>query len=84
MAWVISLLRRNERAIDCPKVAEVGDNRWRNVGIREDSAPVVDTEPISSWLKRAIQFTFPLQTEKSGDVAKLANASKAAKLLQGL
>lgn len=55
----MSLLIRNDFAIDCACVAGVGDSRSISVGIREDSAPLVDTEPISSWLKSAIQLTLP-------------------------
>lgn len=47
----------------------------------EDSAPVVETDPISSWLKSAIAFTFPSRILKLGDDAKVAMASTAQNLV---
>ena len=49
--------------------------------MREDSAPEVETEPISSWLKRAMQFTLPSRAVKLFELAKVAMASTAQYLL---
>ena len=46
----------------------------------EDSAPVVETEPISSWLKSAMAFPLPSWTLKLDEDAKLAMASTAQNL----
>lgn len=48
MACETSLERRKDLAMDWERRAGEGDKRSRREGIREDSAPVVDTEPISS------------------------------------
>lgn len=61
----------------------MGESRSRRIGIRDDAAPELETDPISSWLKRAMQFTFP----SSGNdwvVAWLASASNAAKLRKNM
>lgn len=50
--------------IDCARVAGVGERRLRSNGMSVDSAPVVETLPISSWLKSAMQFTFPSSVGK--------------------
>lgn len=76
----MSLLIKNDRAIDWARVAGVGDRRSRRVGMREDSAPLVETEPISSWLNRAMQFTLPSRVGKRFDEATSAMASTAANL----
>ena len=65
---------RKEREIDCEREAGVGERRLRREGMRLDSAPEVDTLPISSWLKRAIQLTFP------SSIAISARDSTAQKL----
>lgn len=48
--------------------------------MRDDSAPDVETEPISSWLNRAIQFTLPSSTLKEAEDANVEIASTAANL----
>jgi len=50
--------------MDWARDAGVGERRFMNDGMREDSAPEEETLPISSWLKRAIQFTLPSRVEK--------------------
>lgn len=74
---------RKERASDWEYNPGVGDSLWRSDGIRDDSAPVVDTLPISSWLKSAMQFTFPLNVSKLGLSAWMAIASTAQYLNGG-
>lgn len=64
MACPISELIKNEREIDWASAAGVGERRSRRVGMRDDSAPVEETEPISSWLKRAMTFTLPSRVGK--------------------
>jgi hypothetical protein len=54
----MSLLTKKERAVDLAKASVDGDSRCRTVGIREPSAPVVEADPISSWLNNAIKLTF--------------------------
>lgn len=71
---------RNERVIDCAKDPGVGESLLRREGIRLDSAPEVDTLPISSWLKRAMQFTFPSNVGKYCEETLSAKASTAQKL----
>lgn len=66
--------------MDCPKSSGVGDRRFSRVGTKEPCAPEVDWEPISSWLKSVMQFTFPSRVGKSWSEAVLARASTAAKL----
>ena len=66
---------RNEFATERPCSVGVGLRRARRVGMRLDSAPVVETEPISSWLKRAMTETLPVA---GGGVE--ARASTAQKL----
>ena len=61
----MSELIRKEREIDWARVAGVGESRSRRVGMREDSAPVEETEPISSWLKRAMTFKLPSRVGKA-------------------
>ena len=46
----------------------------------EDSAPVVETDPISSWLNSVIAFTLPSRTLKFEEDAKVAMASTAQNL----
>lgn len=75
---------RKERAIDWLKVSAVGDKRFKSEGMIDDSAPVEETEPTSSWLKRAIALTFP---SRSGNVALwtlCAIASTAQNLVEWL
>ena len=73
-AWPMSALTRNERATDCAYAAGVGESRWSRNGMSDDSAPDVETEPISSWLKSAMQFTLPSSAVKLFEVAKVAMA----------
>lgn len=80
MACPMSHETKNERAMDSASVPGVGDRRLRRDGTRFDSAPVLDTLPISSWLKRAIQFMFPSRIAVLAEEAKDANASTAQKL----
>ena len=68
---------RNEREMLCPKVDGVGDRRLRRVGMRLESAPEVETLPISSWLNKAITLTLALSL---GDDSYCAMASTAQKL----
>ena len=48
--------------------------------MREDSAPEVETEPISSWLKRAMTLTLPSRVGKRLEVDTFVRASTAANL----
>jgi hypothetical protein len=64
MACPISAEIKKDCEIDWERVAGVGERRLRRRGIRVDSAPVVETLPISSWLKSAMQFTFPSRVGK--------------------
>ena len=68
---------RNEREMLCAEVEGVGDRRFKRVGMMLDSAPEVETLPISSWLNRAITLTLPLSLE---DGSYCAIASTAQKL----
>lgn len=76
----MSELMRNERATDCAYAPEPGERRCRRKGMSEDSAPELETEPISSWLNSAIQFTLPSSTLNDEDEAKVASASSAQNL----
>lgn len=58
----------------------MGDRRCRSEGIKEDSAPDVETLPISSWLKRAMQLTLPSRRLKLEDEAYVEMASTAQNL----
>lgn len=80
MACPISQEIKKDRAIDSAVDSGVGDRRLRSEGIRLDSAPDIDTLPISSWLKRAMQLTFPSSVATLADEAKDDNASTAQKL----
>lgn len=64
----------------CANAPGVGESRLSSEAMSEDSAPVVETDPTSSWLKSAMQFTFPSAVEKEGEEANVAIASKAANL----
>ena len=75
----MSAERRSDLAIDWANSAGVGESLCNSEGMREDSAPVVETEPISSWLKRAMQLTFPSRGKRRDD-ALSDNASTAANL----
>lgn len=77
----MSQLMRKERETDCAYAPEPGERRCRRKGMREDSAPDVETEPISSWLKSAMQFTLPSSTLKEEDEANVASASRAQNLV---
>lgn len=70
---------RSDLAIDWARCAGSGESLCNSEGIREDSAPVVETEPISSWLKRAMQLTFPSRGKRLDD-ALSDSASTAANL----
>jgi hypothetical protein len=70
---------RSDLAIDWASCAGSGESLCSSEGIREDSAPVVETEPISSWLKRAMQLTFPSRGKRLDD-ALSDKASTAANL----
>ena len=48
--------------------------------MRLDSAPELDTLPISSWLKSAMQLTFPSKEGKYWELALSASASTAQNL----
>lgn len=48
--------------------------------MRLDSAPEVETLPISSWLKRAMQLTLPSRVGKAWEVTVLEIASTAQNL----
>lgn len=61
-------------------MAGVGDSLLRRVGTRLDSAPEVETLPISSWLKRAMQLTFPSSVGKKDAETRSAKASTAQNL----
>ena len=61
----------------CAAVDGVGDSRSRSVGMMLDSAPVVETLPISSWLNKAMTLTLPLSLR---DGAYCVMASTAQKL----
>ena len=69
---------RKDLAMDWARVPAVGDKRWSNDGISEDSAPVDDTDPTSSWLKSAIQLTLLPGAALDGEL--LASASTAQNL----
>lgn len=71
---------KNDRAIDWARVAGVGERRFRRDGIRLDSAPEVETLPISSWLKSAMQLTLPSRVGNSWAEAVSAMASTAQNL----
>lgn len=58
----------------------MGESRLRREGMSEDSAPDEETEPISSWLKRAMQLMLPSRVEKDWLEADSAMASTALKL----
>lgn len=45
---------RKDLATDWPKASGVAESRLIKVGINDDSAPVEETEPTSSWLNKAI------------------------------
>lgn len=68
---------RNEREMVCAKSDGVGARRLRRVGMRLDSAPEVETLPISSWLNKAITLTLPLSL---ADDSYCVMASTAQKL----
>ena len=70
---------RSDLAIDWASNEGDGESLCNSEEIREDSAPVVDTEPISSWLKRAMQLTFPSRGKRFDD-ALPNKASTAANL----
>ena len=71
---------KKDRDIDCASESGVSESRLRRIGIRFDSAPDVDTLPISSWLKSAIQFTFPSRDGKPSAETVSAKASTAQNL----
>lgn len=54
MACETSQERRKDFAIDWDRRAGVGDKRSRREGIRVDSAPVEDTEPISGRMREIL------------------------------
>lgn len=43
--------------MDLANASGPGDKRLNTVGIKDPSAPVVEADPISSWLNRAIKLT---------------------------
>ena len=71
---------RNDRAMDWPRADGVLESLLRRDGMRLDSAPEVETLPISSWLNKAIQLTFPSKLETGWEPLS-ARASTAQKLL---
>ena len=71
---------KNDRAIDWLSFSADGERRLRRDGIIEDSAPVDETEPTSSWLNKAMTLTFPLTLGNCGEFACSMMDSTAQKL----
>lgn len=58
MTTSIALPPTNDFAVVRASVSGVGESRAMTNGMSELSAPVLETEPTSSWLKSAIRLTF--------------------------